>query len=239
MSIAANIEKLEERIHRACAACGRKRDEITLLAVSKFQGLPAIEEAWNAGLRLFGESRVHEGVEKFSLFRENHARENHAIDNLGVHLIGSLQRNKAKAAAGFFDCVQSIDRMELLTELGKCAYELPVPLDILFELHTAEDSKSGFPDADALCAATERALGLSGLRLKGLMTMAPFTNEPRLIRDSFRLLRAARDVLERRFPAGPQCSWSCLSMGMSGDFEIAVEEGSTMLRIGGAIFGDR
>jgi len=236
MSIAANIEKLEERIHRACAGCGRKRDEITLMAVSKFQGLPAIEEAWNAGLRLFGESRVHEGVEKFSLFRENHAID--SLDgNAGVHLIGNLQRNKAKAAAGFFDCVQSVDRVELLDELGKCAQALSVPLDILLELHTAEDSKSGFPDTDSLCAATERALGLGGLRLKGLMTMAPFTGEQRLIRDSFRLLREARDVLERRFPAGPECSWSSLSMGMSGDFEIAIEEGSTMLRIGSAIFG--
>jgi len=231
MSIAANIEKVEERIRRACAASGRKREEITLLAVSKFQGMPAIEEAWNAGMRIFGESRVREGLEKFSLFRENHCVE-------GIHFIGPLQRNKAKAAAGFFDCVQSLDRMELLTELEKCARIRGTPLDILLELHTAEDSKSGFPDIDALCAAAERAMGIGGLRLKGLMTMAPFTSERQPIRDSFRLLCKARDVLERRFPSGQDCSWACLSMGMSGDFEIAVEEGSTMLRIGGAIFGD-
>jgi pyridoxal phosphate enzyme (YggS family) len=231
MSIAVNIQKVEERIHRACAACGRKREEITLLAVSKFQGLPAIEEAWNAGLRIFGESRVREGVEKFSVFRENHPIE-------GIHLIGALQRNKAKAAANFFDCVQSLDRMELLTELEKCVHMRSAPLDILLELHTAEDSKSGFPDIDSLCAAAERALCCGGLRLKGLMTMAPFTGEQQPIRDSFRLLYKARDILERRFPSGPHCSWACLSMGMSGDFEIAVEEGSTMLRIGGAIFGE-
>ena len=229
MSIVANIEKIEEKINRACIASGRKREEITLLGVSKFQELPAVEEAWNAGIRLFGESKVREGVEKFTAFRKAHPE-------AGIHLIGILQRNKAKTAAGFFDCIQSLDRMELITALGKTADERTEPLDVLLELHTGEDSKSGFPDTDSLCRAAELVLSLENLRLQGLMTMAPFTRETQSIRASFRLLYKARDKLRRLFPDGNSCSWSCLSMGMSGDFEIAVEEGSTMLRIGSAIF---
>ncbi|MCL2879017.1 MAG: YggS family pyridoxal phosphate-dependent enzyme [Treponema sp.] len=229
MSIASNIEKIEERIQKACIVSGRKRGEITLLGVSKFQELPAIDEAWKAGIRLFGESRVKEGVEKFSSFRENHRIE-------GVHLIGSLQRNKAKSAAEFFDCIQSVDRRELLVDLEKHSGHRAAPLDILLELHTGEDSKSGFPDTDSLCAAAELALNCGNLRLKGLMTMAPLTADTGAIRASFRRLVQARDALESRFSAGGQCSLSCLSMGMSGDFEIAVEEGSTMLRIGSALF---
>ena len=230
MTIAGNIEKVEEHILRACAVSGRKRGEITLLAVSKFQPLAAIGEAWNAGMRIFGESRVREGVEKFSAFRENHLTE-------GVHLIGNLQRNKARSAAEFYDCVQSVDRETLLIDLDKYAANRAAPLDILLELHTGEDSKSGFPDLDSLERAAELALGLGNIRLRGLMTMAPLTGDTELIRASFRKLAKARDVLENHFPSGAACSWSCMSMGMSGDFEIAVEEGSTILRIGGAIFG--
>jgi pyridoxal phosphate enzyme (YggS family) len=228
MSIAGNIEKIEERIQRACQVSGRKREDVSLMCVSKFQPLPAIEEAWNAGIRLFGESRVQEGVEKFSAFREGHPQAE-------LHLIGPLQRNKAKAAAAFFDCVQSLDRPTLAVELGKQAGSKP--LDVLFELHTGEETKGGFPDLDSLCKAAELALGFHSLCIKGLMTMAPFTSEKEPVRASFRLLREAREHLERRFPPGPDCSWSCLSMGMSGDFEIAIEEGATLLRIGSAIFG--
>jgi pyridoxal phosphate enzyme (YggS family) len=231
MSIAANIERIEERILHACSVSGRNRGEITLLCVSKFQGLPTIEQAWNTGIRLFGESRVGEGLEKFSVFRDNHSIE-------GVHLIGNLQRNKVKAAVGFFDCIQSVDRIELIHELGKFASARSEPLEILFELHTGEESKNGFPDIDSLCGATEYALNCRNLAIRGLMTMAPFTGDPHLIRASFRQLSRAREVLERHFPSESYCSWSCLSMGMSADYEIAIEEGSTMLRIGGAIFAN-
>jgi len=237
MSIADNIEKIEGRISRACSASGRKREEITLLCVSKFQDVSAVQEAWDAGIRDFGESRVKEGIDKFTAFRQTHSIES-------VHLIGSLQRNKAKAAAGFFDCVQSVDRLELIPQLSLQAGPMPGshvrerPLDILFELHTGEESKCGFPDIDSLCSAAELALSLPNLRVMGLMTMAPFTGEVQAIRGAFRLLYTAREALEKRFPSGALCSWGCLSMGMSGDLEIAVEEGSTMLRIGSAIFGN-
>ncbi|MDR2478941.1 MAG: YggS family pyridoxal phosphate-dependent enzyme [Treponema sp.] len=230
MSIAENIEKLEERIQRACASAGRKREEITLMGVSKFHPAEAAALAWDAGLRCFGESRVQEGRDKFAGFRE-------ARPGAELHLIGSLQRNKAKAAAAFFDCVQSIDRGPLVAELAKHAAVQEKPLRILLELHTGEDSKSGFPGLDELYRAAELVLGCPSLCVYGLMTVAPNTGSTDLIRRSFRQVAAARRELERRFPLPG--GWSCLSMGMSGDFETAIEEGSTMLRIGSAIFGDR
>jgi pyridoxal phosphate enzyme (YggS family) len=153
-----------------------------------------------------------------------------------VHLIGSLQRNKAKAAARLFDCIQSVDREEIIVELAKYAGERERPLRVLLELHTGEDSKSGFPGEESLFRAAEKLLSLPGFAAEGLMTMAPFSGDETLIRGSFRALVHAQGALASRFPQVP---WRCLSMGMSGDFEIAVEEGSTLLRIGTAIFGGR
>jgi pyridoxal phosphate enzyme (YggS family) len=230
VSIAGNLAIIEERIQKACAVSGRKREEITLMGVSKFQSLDRVEESWQAGIRCFGENRVREGAEKFALFRETHA-------GISVHLIGSLQRNKAKQAATFFDCVQSVDRGELVTELAKHAAGRETPLPVLLELHTAEDSKSGFAGLDELFSAAEMILGLPALAPRGLMTMAPFTTEEKPVRSSFRALVRAQSGLIKRFP--PAENWACLSMGMSGDFEIAIEEGSTLLRIGTAIFGER
>jgi pyridoxal phosphate enzyme (YggS family) len=231
VSITDKINEIEERIQKACNSSGRKRQEIALLGVTKFQKLSCLQEAWDAGIRLFGESRVKEGIQKFSDFRSMH-------EQACVHLIGSLQRNKAKIAAGFFDCIQSVDRMELIEELGKCAGLGNKKLSILLELHTGESTKNGFPCIDSLFKAAEYAMSFNNLHLCGLMTMAPFTAEKNEIRTSFRLLCKARDALEKDYPGGSLYSWNCLSMGMSHDFEIAIEEGSTMLRIGNAIFGD-
>jgi pyridoxal phosphate enzyme (YggS family) len=229
MSIAENIAKLEERIQKVCDEAGRKRDEITLMGVSKFQPIELVEEAWQAGIRCFGESRVKEGTEKFEAFRKEHPE-------VRVHLIGSLQRNKAKAAAAFYDCIQSVDREALISELEKfVGREKPLPL--LLELHTGEESKRGFAGLDGLFRAAELILKTEGLRPGGLMTMAPFTEDREEIRCSFRLLAKARKELEKRFPSAD--NWACLSMGMTNDFEIAIEEGATLLRIGSAIFGER
>jgi len=226
MPVAQNIAGIEERIHRACELAGRKRDEISLMAVSKFVPLDKIEEAFGAGIRLFGESRVKEAAVKLEAFRKEHSQ-------AGLHLIGSLQRNKAKQAALFFDCVQSVDRLELVTELAKYAPEREKPLEIFLELHTGEMSKSGFENLDGLFEAAQMVCGCAYLKPAGLMTMAPFTDDTRLIRASFRALVKAREELGKRFPKE---NWHCLSMGMSNDFEIAVEEGSNLLRIGSAIF---
>jgi len=230
MSIAENIAEIEERIIKACLRSGRKREEITLMGVTKFQPMEAVDAAWEAGLRCFGESRVQEAAAKFAGFREGRA-------GAQLHLIGALQRNKAKLAAALFDCIQSVDRQSLAAELAKYAAERSSPLPLLLEFRTGEDSKSGFTDVDELFRTVELILACPSLRIRGLMTIAPNTRDDGIVRSAFRQLVKVRDELEQRFPS--QDRWACLSMGMTGDFEAAVEEGSTMLRIGSAIFGER
>jgi uncharacterized pyridoxal phosphate-containing UPF0001 family protein len=129
-----------------------------------------------------------------------------------------------------------VDRDELITELGTLTLTREQPLMVLLELHTGEASKAGYPGVEHLFRAAERVLQFPNLIIRGLMTMAPFTEDKELIRGSFRSLAAARDQLQLRFP---EADWSCLSMGMSNDFEIALEEGATLLRIGTALFGER
>jgi pyridoxal phosphate enzyme (YggS family) len=227
MPVAENIAIVEERIQKTCDSSGRKRDEITLMGVSKFVPIEDVKEAFNAGIRCFGESRVKEGTEKFESFRDEHS-------GVQFHLIGSLQRNKAKPAVIFFDCIQSVDRPELVDELVKHVHLREKPLEVLLEMHTGEETKRGFAEIDDLFRAAEILLGKKNLKPAGLMTMAPFTEDKKKIRTSFRQLVKARGDLESRFP--PKENWNCLSMGMSNDFEIAIEEGSTMLRIGSLIF---
>jgi pyridoxal phosphate enzyme (YggS family) len=227
MSIAGSIAEIEERIQKACTSAGRKRNEITLMGVSKFVPVNMVEEALRAGISYFGESRVKEGLLKFEPLRNS----SHEIR---LHLIGSLQRNKAKSAALFFDCIQSVDREQIIAELVKFAEQREKPLEILLELHTGEETKRGFADFDDLFRAAEMILNGGVLKPRGLMTMAPFTEDKDLIRSSFRQLVKAQKELEKRFP--PAENWNCLSMGMSNDFEIAIEEGSTMIRIGSLIF---
>jgi pyridoxal phosphate enzyme (YggS family) len=236
--ISENIDKIEERIIKACLRSGRKREDITLMAVTKFMPLEAVMEAWNAGIRCFGESRVQEAVTKLGGFRTERP-------GAELHLIGALQRNKAKTAASFFDCIQSVDRQELAQEIAKHIESrktqgLSETLPVLLELRTGEDSKSGFTGMDALFRTVEFILACPTLSIRGLMTLAPNTGEEAPVRAAFKKLAAAKMELERRFPdTGTGHSFACLSMGMSGDFETAIEEGSTMLRIGSAIFGDR
>ncbi|MCL2809726.1 MAG: YggS family pyridoxal phosphate-dependent enzyme [Treponema sp.] len=235
MAIAENINKIEEEIQKTCDKTGRKRGEITLMGVSKFEPVEKLEQAFNAGIHCFGESRVKEAAEKLADFKENHPEAR-------IHLIGSLQRNKAKQAALFFDCIQSVDREELVAELEKHSCLRNEPLSVLFELHTGEESKSGFAvnnDADfnTLFKTVELVLNCEKLKPAGVMTMAPYTTDTSLIRASFRQLVKARKELEKRFPKIENGgSWEVLSMGMSNDYKIAIEEGSTLLRVGSAIF---
>jgi len=244
-NIAARLEQIEEKIEAACSRSGRKRHEVKLMAVSKFQPLETVEAAYKAGVRLFGEARVQEGKEKFSKFWEKHSRD----ESLELHLIGSLQRNKAKTAASFFDCIQSVDRDSLIDELGALTVNREFPLMVMLEYRTGEETKAGFSGMDSLFRAAEKVLSFTGLRPVGLMTMAPFTDNETEIRLSFRKLVRARDELEKRFPNRHEGSgnsigsdgscelWSCLSMGMTNDYSIAIEEGSNLIRIGTAIFG--
>ena len=233
MSIADNIAETEERILQACLRSGRKREDITFMGVTKFQPSEAVEQAWQAGLRCFGESRVQEAGAKFSRLREEE-------EGMELHLIGPLQRNKAKSASLLFDCVQSVDRESLAAELAKHTTGRNKALPVLLEFRTGEDSKSGFTGFDELFRTVDLILAYPSLSIRGLMTIAPNTREERILRDAFRRLARVRQELEQRFPSESRShNWGCLSMGMTGDFEIAIEEGSTMVRIGSAIFGER
>jgi pyridoxal phosphate enzyme (YggS family) len=230
-AIRNRIDLIEEKVETACRNSGRKRQEIKLMGVTKMYPVEAVEAAFNAGISIFGENRVKEGVEKFSKFYEKHPKDG----GIELHLIGNLQRNKAKSAVSFFDCIQSVDRDSIISELGILTSQRKEPLNILLELHTGEDSKAGFPDVESLFWAAEKVLSFKGLTPLGLMTMAPFTGDKAAIRSSFRKLAAARCELVKRFSVG-MGRWSCLSMGMTNDFQIAIEEGSTLIRLGTAIF---
>lgn len=221
-----------EEVGETCVRAGRKTSEVQIMAVSKFKDLQAVRQAYDAGVRLFGESRVQEAAEKFS----PQTGRLEPFNDIQLHLIGSLQRNKAKKAAAIFDCIQSVDRTEVIEELGKITHGRTTPLPVLLELNAGEDSKSGFPNTDGLCRAAENVLGLKGLTINGLMTMAPWTDNDRLVRHAFSNLKKAQQILTGKFP---DSNWQTLSMGMSGDFKIAIQEGSTLIRIGTAIFGGR
>ncbi|MDR1306000.1 MAG: YggS family pyridoxal phosphate-dependent enzyme [Treponema sp.] len=229
MTIVERIETIRERIEKACIRSGRKPEEVTLMAVSKFHEGGEIKEALAGGITLFGENRVQEAVRKFLPLKE-------ARPGIELHLIGSLQRNKAKSALTVCDAIQSLDRDGLAAVLGSLTLNREPPLPVLLELHTGEESKSGYPDEDSLSRAAELVLSQGGLKLTGLMTMAPYTADGDAVRRSFRKLVHAGDTVRKRFPG---LELSCLSMGMTNDFEIAIEEGSTLVRIGTAIFGER
>ena len=255
MPVRDNLEKIEERIEKACIRSGRKRDEITLVGVTKFLPIETVEEGYKAGIRQFGESRVQEAVLKYKTSKGSQVSSGIAspseagsfkekYPDTTLHFIGPLQRNKVKHAVSLFDCVQSVDREDLVPELGKCTSAFcgagnsgrGGPLQVLLEFRTGEDSKCGFTALDDLYRTVELALDYPLLGIGGLMTIAPDTVEENILRKAFRHMVKIQRELKVRFPA---VSWSCLSMGMSNDFETAVEEGSTMLRIGSAIFGER
>lgn len=230
MTISERLSDIREKIARAEERSGRVRGSVDLMAVSKFHGREEVLEALECGQTLFGENRVQEAVEKFSSiprFRERGA----------LHLIGSLQRNKVKSILPHVDCIQSVDRIELLEEILKHASSGTGMPNLLFEYHTGEESKAGFSNTDSLWRTLDLLVNSSySTQCKGLMTMAPYTNDARVISSSFRTLATLRLECQKRYP---DLDFSVLSMGMSNDYEIAIEEGSTLVRIGTAIFGER
>ena len=229
MSIRENVQLIRERIWNAETKAGKANGFVKLMAVSKFHPAASVLEAIDTGLDLFGENRVQEAADKFPDILEQ-------FPDTQMHLIGTLQRNKVKQIIRTASCIQSVDRVELLEEIGKQADDAGKIIDILFEYHTGEDSKSGYQNRDSLYRSIELLSGLPSVRCKGLMTMAPFTKETSIIRKSFRSLVSVQNDCMRRFPS---LDFSVLSMGMSSDFEIAIEEGSTLVRVGTAIFGER
>jgi pyridoxal phosphate enzyme (YggS family) len=231
ISIKENLQSIKNRITDAEKKSGRAQGSVKLMAVSKFHPSEAVVEAFEAGQLLFGENRVREAAEKFPPLIARHPE-------LSVHMIGQLQSNKVKKAVTFASCIQSVDRLELLQEIEKQCAKLDRKINILFEYHTGEESKSGYTSEAKLFKSIEECAKGSFPHIIpcGFMTMAPFTEDEKLIRKSFITLRELSQKLKPQFPDLPLTE---LSMGMSGDFEIAIEEGSTLVRVGTAIFGER
>ncbi len=224
-AIAANVAAVRERIAQAADRAKRKPEEITLIAVSKGVSAEAIREAWGAGVRHFGESRVQEWESKAPQLED--------LDAIW-HLVGHLQRNKAARAIHLFHTIDSLDSLPLAQRLDAAAGDgrrIPVLLEIRLD---PRSTKAGCEPAEAARMA-EGLLLLPHLEWRGLMTIPPLAEDPESARAVFRRLREIRDGLSRQFGT-PLAE---LSMGMSGDFEVAVEEGATQVRIGTAIFGSR
>lgn len=231
MSITENLAVVRLRIETATRRVGRRPDEVALMAVSKTQPAQRIREAYDAGQRLFGENRVQEFAAKFDSLRET--------PDARWHMIGHLQTNKATRAAELFSAVDSVDSLKLAEKLNTAARELGKKLEVLIEINVGgEEAKSGVaPDSAALEELLLAAPKLESLQLRGLMNVPPFTEDPEGARPYFRKLRALREAITARHL--PAMNLDQLSMGMSHDFEIAIEEGSTCVRVGTAIFGER
>ncbi len=224
-TISENLIRISDRIRSAARKAGREPDEITLLAVTKNADAKRVKEAIASGVRTFGENYVQEAEEKIKKIKDK---------SLRWHFIGHLQKNKAKTAAELFDMIESVDSAGLAAEINKRAEK---PVDVLIEVNVAgEGSKTGV----GIDGAVELARNISGmkhLRLKGLMTIPPYNENPELSRPYFvTLRRLAERINKERLPG---VFMRELSMGMSNDYEVAIEEGATIVRIGTAIFGPR
>lgn len=226
-SLAANIAEVRSHIARAAARAGRNVDEITLVAVSKTRPVELVKVAHSLGVVDFGENRVQEALPKIAAFHPQ---------DLRWHMIGHLQSNKANKIVGNFDCVHSVDSLHLAQILNRHAEEHAVRLPILLQVNIAdEESKEGMDEAEAPTLARQIA-ELPHLDVQGLMTIAPLVADAEEVRPVFRALRLLRDHLRDELP---QCGWQHLSMGMTDDYMVAIEEGATIVRIGRAIFGER
>lgn len=230
-SIENNLKEILQKIESAEQKYNRTKGTVKLLAVSKFHPVDAVEKAISAGHLLFGENRVQEAVAKFSDI-------NSFNKDVELHIIGQLQTNKVKKAVSVASCIESVDRIDLLKEIQKQCEKINKKIKILFEVNTAEDSKSGFKNYEDLYEAVKYCADGNTPFVEpiGFMTMAPLTDDESLIRKSFSSLRKLSEKLQTEFP---MFNFSELSMGMSNDYEIAIEEGSTEVRIGTAIFGER
>lgn len=223
--IAENLKILSESIAEKCESVGRNADEITLIGVSKYQPISAIREAYLAGLMNFGENKAQELKDKFAEFKEP----------VHWHFIGHLQTNKVKYVIEPAEYIHSVDSLKLAREIDKRAAKINKIQKVLLEIKTSDEStKFGLDNESDIFELVEFISGSNNLQLHGLMTMAPFTDDERAVRKSFSSLRILKDKLNNQ-----GVNLRHLSMGMSDDWQYAVEEGATMLRIGTAIFGKR
>jgi pyridoxal phosphate enzyme (YggS family) len=227
MSVADNIKKLHARIAETCARSGRNPAEIELVAVTKRVDMARIEQAVESGVRILGENKVQEAWQKYR----------QSALNVRWHMIGHLQTNKVKRVLQFADMIQSVDSLRLAQEIDLQAQRLAKTVDILIQVNTSgESSKFGLSPDD-----TDRTIGaiseLPNVRIRGMMTIATFTSDKSLVRSCFRSLREIRDKIAQKNYS--RVDMRELSMGMTDDFEFAIEEGGTILRIGRLIFGER
>ncbi|ACO04752.1 MAG TPA: YggS family pyridoxal phosphate-dependent enzyme [Persephonella sp.] len=227
MSIRENVERIREIIYRSAERSGRDPEEIILLAASKTQPVEKIKEAYEAGVRYFGENRVQEGIKKIEQLKE--------IRDIHWHLIGGLQTNKAKYAVRYFELIHSLDRESLADELDKRARKIGKKQDVLIEVNIGEEETKYGVKPENLEKLFEYSIKKENIRILGLMCIPPYFEDKERSRPYFVRLREMKEKLERDFGV----KLPHLSMGMSHDFDVAVEEGATIVRIGTAIFGER
>lgn len=221
-SIGDNLNRVQDTIDNTLAKIGRK-DSVTIVAVTKTQPSEVIETALLEGISIIGENRVQEAVQKYELIG----------DRVRWQMVGHLQRNKVKQAVQIFEMIQSIDKVETAAEIDK---RVNRPLDVLIEINSSgEDTKSGVEPA-GLFKLVDGLLPLNNIRIRGLMTIGPFTDDETLIRQAFSLTRKKYEELASRYE---ELEIDTLSMGMSADYTAAIEEGSNMVRLGTVLFGAR
>ena len=219
MGIEQNIKDVQARIANACERAGRSPDEVTLVAITKTHDAAAVRAAFEAGIRHFGENRVQEADTKLAELEDVKSQST-------WHMVGHLQTNKVKTAVGLFDIIQSVDSVKLADLLNRNTAK---PLPILLEVNVAEEeTKSGF-EITELDSAMSQIGKMTSIEIRGLMTIAPWMNDLEEVRPVFRRLKEVADAQ----------GLSELSMGMTDDFEVAIEEGATLVRVGRAIFGQR
>ena len=225
--IKENLEIVESNIRKACEKAGRERSEVTLIAVSKTKPVEALREAMDCGIRVFGENKVQEMKDKNAVITED----------LDWHMIGHLQANKVKYLPGMACMIHSVDNIKLAQEIEKQFAKNDIKIDVLIEVNmAAEDTKFGLSPEEVIPFVKEIS-ALPHLNIRGLMTIAPYTEDPESNRQYFRGLRELKDKINgMELLSQPM---DTLSMGMTGDYQIAIEEGATFVRVGTGIFGER
>lgn len=227
MSIKENLAEVERKIQEACQRAGRDRSEVTLIAVSKTKPVEMLKECMEEGIRIFGENKVQELCSKYEVLPKD----------LEWHLIGHLQRNKVKYLTGKTDLIHSVDSLRLAQAISEEAVKHHTSFSVLVEVNVAEEESKFGVSLEETEKLVEEIAQLPGVQVKGLMTIAPYTKDPEENRGIFRTLKQLSVDIEKKNI--DNVSMSVLSMGMTGDYEVAIEEGATMVRVGTGIFGAR
>ncbi|MBF0484098.1 MAG: YggS family pyridoxal phosphate-dependent enzyme [Candidatus Omnitrophica bacterium] len=229
--ISDNFSKIKQNIQVVCRRVDRDPNDVILVGASKYADAGMIKEAVNAGLKVIGENRVQDALEKFEV-----------LDQEGIkvvkHLIGHLQSNKVKLAVENFDLIQSVDSLKLAHEIDKHAQRLNKVMDILVQVNTSGEKQKFGTDKSTVFELVKQIAGLSHIRVQGLMTMGPLveTEDREIVRQCFRQLKDISETIRRELSIYPKIEMKYLSMGMSGDYDIALEEGANMIRIGRVLF---